>query len=209
MTALRRRLLLPVEGAQAAGQRRSARFQTGRSHRARAVWLAFSKRDWARPSATCFRCGGFRRAPALPSGPASPGFWRRSACFWFRAIRRWGIGCRSNRFRGPNRKTSSGLSIPTRFSNATSFRKGPRVSASVFTAQKAVGKRAPRPPRRRPPNRPRRANRLPWISRPALCVQVRDGQAVRLHAAGRVSRRLSRSGCRHRRYRRVYSKCRW
>ena len=58
---LRRRLVLPLEGAASAGQRRPAAIESGRSRGARTGWPGCSIRVWARWWATRCPCGRVRR----------------------------------------------------------------------------------------------------------------------------------------------------
>ena len=77
---LRGRLVLPLEGAAAAGQRRLAREPASKTPRSGAGWRASSSRAWTRSSATPCRCAGSGVRRRDPSGSAARGSSAASAC---------------------------------------------------------------------------------------------------------------------------------
>ena len=118
-----------------------------------------------------------RRIPTRSGTPrwtSQPWFTRRRSCSWFPAIRPWAIGCRSNRCPGPSPKTWNIPSIPTRSRRATNFPNGRRASPICSPSQPSL------PCRKRSASRktevPKKGESAPWVSRPALCVQVREGK---------------------------------
>ncbi len=112
---LRGRLVLPVEGAAAAGQRRPAAREARRPGRARSGSPGSSSAAWTRSSATPCR---WRRVTIRMRRPAGAGAAARgssapSTCSCCRAIRRWAIACRSTACRGSPRPIARRWSVRT------------------------------------------------------------------------------------------------
>ena len=122
------------------------------------------------------RCAACRRLRERRTGRASPGFWQRRACFWCRAIRPWGTGSRSNRCHGRSPRTSNGASTPIPSSSATLCPSGPSRKPHLFTepaVKPASGQHATVSDKTKPPKKDESS---PWIARPAICVQAREGK---------------------------------
>ena len=65
---------------------------------------------------------------------------------------------------------------PDPFQKRDKLPEKPTRKRQVFTGQKSVGKRATRPVAGASAKPPEKGESSPWVSRPALCVQVREGK---------------------------------
>ena len=171
---VRRRLLLPVEGAPAAGQRRSARSEARRTRSSATAWRAFSNRAWASRSATCFRCAAFPTRSGTPRWTSQP---------WFLASKQMFLipGDSPMGYRLPLESLPWTKPEDVRlFLRSRSVREARRASRQGRNANLTFSPRRPlRTTRSRPPNSakpPEKGESAPWISRPALCVEPRDGK---------------------------------
>ena len=148
-----------------------------------------------------------RRVPTRSGAPrwtSQPWFLAVEAdCFSSPAIRPSAIACRSNRCPGPSRKTSSYTYDPDPFANARrTARKARHASPHLFTRTRPPDD--PAEPAARPAAKPPEKGESAAVGRaPRPLRPAARRQAVRLHAAGRVSGGLSRPGRRHRRHRRA------
>ena len=175
-----------------------------RARLARVFEQGLGKTDRLRASA----CAGFRPDRARRAGRASPGFSRPKQMFLVPGDSPMGyrLPLESLPWTKPEDVRGVLRSRSVRRS-ATSFPTSPeRKRASFRRASRSPDDPAPRPPTTAEAAGERRIGALGLASR-ALRAAAR-GQAVRLHAAGRVSGRLSRSGRRDRRHGRVSRRCR-
>ena len=179
ITGLRRHLLLPVEGAAAARQRRSARLQTRRIPSSARAWPEFSNRPAEQTDrAMFFPCARIPTRSGTPRWTSQPWFplrrthvsgpWRfaygLSSAARIAALDQAGrrrMRFRSRSFPAPRQAADRGRSAGSiLFSVPAACRLSRYPTLDKAQTGETRGGRS----------------RAPWVSRPALCVQAREGK---------------------------------